>query len=153
MVLPPCDNDPGATSAELADGDRTWVFYVGTLNGVYAGAAFEVTSSEGYGGDIVTMVGVTADGKVQGIEILQAKETPGLGAKVADDDFRNQFGERSIADTVWAVRKDQGDLDQITAATISSRAVVNSIKEGLDAYMHNLDIIRAAGATAGSKDI
>ena len=90
-VLPKYDNDPLADKVEIADGEVTWTFYVAKTNGVYAGAAFENTTAKGYGGNITIMVGVAADGNVQGLKILKQKETPGLGAKIKDDDWRGQF--------------------------------------------------------------
>lgn len=142
-VLPPFDNDPDTDTVTVAADGKDWTFYVGHKDGAYAGAAFETVSHEGYGGDIRIMVGVTDDDNVSAIEILAAKETPGLGAKIAGDAFKQQFAGRAIAGTRWQVRKDRGDIDQITAATISSRAVVNALKKGLDVYMANRGAIVA----------
>lgn len=136
-VLPPCDNDPGANTVSVDAQGTEWTFFVGRQAGQFVGAAFETVSSEGYGGDIVIMVGVAADGTVRAIKILDAKETPGLGAKIDGDEFKDQFKGLSVGETKWAVRKDQGELDAITAATISSRAVVSAVKKGLDVYIAN----------------
>lgn len=146
LVLPPYDNAPDSNVAAVEYKGRTWSFYVARSNGAYAGAAFESTSRNGYGGNITVMVGVNANGKVHGIEILEQKETPGLGARIEDKGFRNRFEGRDIRSTTWAVKKDRGDIDQITAATISSRAVVEAVREGLDAYVANEESIRATGA-------
>ena len=78
------------------------------------------------------MVGFTGDGKLNGIDVLSQKETPGLGAKVDTEAFTRQFRGLSLADTKWAVDKDGGDIDGITAATISSRAVVDAIQKAID---------------------
>ena len=143
-VLPACDNQP-IEDAVAIDADGTeWTFYLARNADRYVGAAFEVTSSKGYGGDISIMVGVTADGNVQAIEVLAHNETPGLGAWISGDAFRNQFTGLSIADTRWHVAKDGGDIDQITAATISSRAVTAAVKAGLDIYSaHSQALARA----------
>ena len=142
-VLPACDNDPGADVIELTHAEADWTFHVARQGATFVGAAFEVSSMKGYGGLIRVMVGVTADGKLNAIKILEQKETPGLGAKIESDEFRGQFAGRSIADTNWAVKKDKGDVVEITAATISSRAVTEAIKQGLDVFVANQPVIAA----------
>jgi electron transport complex protein RnfG len=144
-VLPACDNDPGADVCTVTNANGEWRFYVARKDGAYAGAAFETTSREGYGGDIVVMVGVSGQGAVNGIEILSQKETPGLGAKIESPSFKGQFAGLPIEETRWAVKKDGGTIDQITAATISSRAVVDAIQTGLDVYREHRNTIQATG--------
>jgi electron transport complex protein RnfG len=141
-VLPACDNSPDADSVTVKSGGRDWTFYVARQSGRYVGAAFEATTAAGYGGTIRVMVGIAADGTSQGLEVLEHKETPGLGAKITEPAFKNQFKGRDLVKTTWGVRKDQGDIDEITAATISSRAVVEAVKEGLDVYLEHKDTIR-----------
>jgi electron transport complex protein RnfG len=142
-VLPEYDNNPDTAVCDVEQDGIPWRFHVARNHGVYAGTAFETRSVKGYGGDIVLMVGVDADGKVHGIEILEQKETPGLGAKIKDDAFKQGFAGRPVKRTAWRVRKDQGDIDQITAATISSRAVVEAVGSGLAVYAAHEDAIRA----------
>lgn len=136
-VLPAIDNIPTQDSVELECEGSTWIFYVGRREGRYIGTAFEVASEKGYGGTIRIMVGATADGKLQAIKILDQKETPGLGAKIDKPAFGDLFRGLDLNSTKWAVRKDGGDIDQITAATISSRAVVSAIEEGIQVYLAN----------------
>ena len=144
-VLPACDNQPVEDAITIDAEDASWSFYVAREKGQFVGAAFETVSTKGYGGDIAIMVGVNAEGTVQAIEVLLGhKETPGLGAWITGDAFRGQFAGRSIAETHWAVKKDGGDIDQITAATISSRAVTDAVKAGLDVYVAHRDRIAAA---------
>ena len=90
------------------------------------------------------MVGLTADNAVNAIEILDQNETPGLGAKIDSDEFKGGFAGRGIADTKWLVTRDKGDIEGITAATISSRAVIQAVKQGLDAYREHEATIRSA---------
>ncbi|MBL7076975.1 MAG: RnfABCDGE type electron transport complex subunit G [Kiritimatiellae bacterium] len=141
QVLPPCDNNPGEDLVKVDADGTAWTFYVARKEGRFAGAAFESVSAQGYGGDIAIMVGVNAEGTVQGVQVLAHKETPGLGAWISGDKFRGQFAGRSIADTKWAVTKDGGNIDQITAATISSRAVTEAVKAGLDIFTANTSAI------------
>ena len=84
---------------------------------------------------------VTPDGKVYGVDILNQKETPGLGAKVAQKTFTQQFQGKGLEKSRWDVKKMKGDFDQVTAATISSRSVIEGVKEGLSLYQKHADQI------------
>lgn len=137
QVIPPFDNSPDEDAVTVTEDGREWTFYVGRKEGRFSGTAVESFSDKGYGGTITVMVGITADGHLQGIQILQQQETPGLGARIQEADFKDQFSGKSITETRWAVRKDQGDVDQITAATISSRAVVDAVQRGIKVYQEH----------------
>jgi electron transport complex protein RnfG len=79
---------------------------------------------------------------INGIEILSHLETPGLGAKIREAKFKDRFENRNLSNTAWAVKKDGGDIDGITGATISSRAVIKRVKEGLEFYRdHRTSIV------------
>ncbi len=104
--------------------------YVMTDNATLLGAAFEIIA-QGYSGPIHLMVGVLPDARVSGMAILQQSETPGLGSRIAGPAFSGQFADRQLAATNWKLKKDNGDFDQITGATISSRAVVAAVHDGL----------------------
>ncbi len=87
----------------------------------------------GFGGPVSVMVGVTPDGKVYNTSVISHSETPGLGAKCQNDEaFLGQFRGLDPASTRLAVTKDGGDIDAITASTITSRAytlaVANAVK-------------------------
>ena len=84
----------------------------------------------GYGGTVRLMVGITADRKVVSYQVLSANETPGLGAKLGDDAFKTQFGGKAAESL--AVKKDGGEIDAITGATITSRAVCAAIADACD---------------------
>lgn len=89
------------------------------------------TTTVGFGGDLTLMVGVLADGTVHNTSVLSHSETPGLGAKCTDEEsvFRTQFrGYKGV----FAVKKDGGDLDAITASTITSRAFTKAVKQAVD---------------------
>ena len=146
-VLPPCDNEPDRTVFKVAEAGRDWSFYVARRGGDYMGTAFVTSSSKGYSGLIEVLVGVKADGTLGDIEILTQHETPGLGTKIADpaNPFRTQFPGRSVADTKWKLKKDGGDFDGITGATISSRAVTEAMAEGLEVYARHRAEIEATG--------
>ncbi len=145
VVLPDYDNDPMTCTNTVIENGKTWVFHVATKDGKFTGAAFEAASDQGYSGTIRIMVGVKADDTIQGLEILQQTETPGLGARIAESSFRDQFRSRNILNTNWKVKKDGGDIDAITGATISPRAVLDALRAGLKVYSaHKADIAAEA---------
>ncbi len=81
----------------------------------------------GFGGPIVIKVGFNADGVIWNTKVLSHAETPGLGAKCVESVFADQFKGFSPADKKLAVRKDGGDVDAITASTITSRAYADGL--------------------------
>ena len=87
-------------------------------------------SARGYSGSINMMVGVDKAGKVIGVKILKQTETPGLGANVVKPEFLNQFIGKSINDPI----EPKKDIDAITGATISSRAVSKGVKDALEKF-------------------
>lgn len=119
---------------------RTEQLYLGKKNNQLSVMAIPVTARNGYSGDIELLVGVRVGGQHHGqitaVEILAHKETPGLGDLIepAKSDWLQQFPNKSLQnpqESDWKVKKDQGNFDQITAATITPRAVVGAIKQAL----------------------
>ena len=155
QVLPECDNDPMEDTVVVTEDGTDWTFYVARNGSLFAGAAVIVTTPEGYGGDITLMVGINADDQVQAIAILDQKETPGLGANIKTDVFRARFVGRHIEQTGWGVTKDGGEIDGLTAATISSRAVVDAVQSGIGIYLKHKDRIQAGPGTGsvGTMDV
>jgi len=112
-----------------------------TIYRVYAGgvpvaALFVVTARDGFSGPIRLLVGVGAAGQVTGVRVLEHRETPGLGDLIesAKSDWILQFNNRSLVDPqapAWAIRRDGGEFDQLTGASITPRAVIRAIKETL----------------------
>ena len=107
-------------------------FYLIKHFGEVLGVAFEVRVS-GYGGDINIVIGVLPDGSVSGIKVIHHSETPGLGSLIERDSFTGQFETKSL-DTGLKFRSDGGDVDVITGATISARAVLNAVTAGLEFF-------------------
>ncbi|KPG94373.1 electron transporter RnfG [Pseudomonas sp. RIT-PI-q] len=90
----------------------------------------------GYAGAIDLLIAIDANGKLLGVKTLKQSETPGLGARIADwpNTWLQVFAGKSRtepADNGWALKKDQGQFDQIAGATITSRAVINAIHDAL----------------------
>ncbi|PLX73496.1 MAG: NADH:ubiquinone oxidoreductase subunit RnfG [Desulfuromonas sp.] len=147
-VLPGMEIDPEADSVELVTGtdrkgrDVIRTFYRGRRQQELAGIAFSVVAPDGYSGNIAIMVGIDPEGSVAGIEILSHAETPGLGDKITHEAFKGQFKQKSLDNAEWRVKKDGGEFDQITGATISPRAVVKAVKSGLEFFReHRQEIV------------
>ncbi len=95
------------------------------------GYAIIVKAPNGFGGDFDLMVGVDSSGKVLDTYVLSHKETPGLGDNMKKESFKGQFRGRTLQNTNWAVKKDGGDIDALTAATITSRAFTAGVERAL----------------------
>lgn len=94
------------------------------------------SQTSGYAGTLELLIAIDANGKLLGVKTLKQSETPGLGARIADwpNGWLQVFSGRSLAepgDTGWALKKDQGQFDQIAGATITSRAAINAIHDAL----------------------
>ncbi|MCX7544061.1 electron transport complex subunit RsxG [Marinicella gelatinilytica] len=118
--------------------------YMAQKNGHITAVAIPVVARNGYSGDIELMVGVTVAGEITDVAIINHKETPGLGDLIDRNksDWLQQFPGRSLTNPEtknWKVRKDGGQFDQITAATITPRAVVGAIKKALQ-YQQSLSL-------------
>ena len=118
QVLPAFDGQPERLSIE-ADG-KVHEYYQVMKDGNVSGYAITAAAT-GFGGPVSLMVGVTSEGIVYNTSVLSQSETPGLGAKCTLDP----------AVTRLAVKKDGGDIDAITASTITSRAYVNAVNNAL----------------------
>ncbi len=136
-VLPPHGNQPDKDAVTI--GPTT--YYVSKQNGAVNGVAFETSSDKGYSGLVRVMVGIKPDGEIISIEIVEQKETPGLGSKITEGSFKDRYRGKSLQNARWKVKKDGGDFDQISGATISPRAVTGAVKAGLDAYEKNREQI------------
>ena len=113
--------DPSDPSLEVVIG------YADAAKTKVAGYAAPGLSKKGYGGEIRLMVGLTPDRKVVTYRPLAANETPGLGAKLGDQEFSKQFNDKN--GTSLKVKKDGGEIDANTGATITSRAVCEAIAD------------------------
>ena len=102
--------------------------YTVTRDNAPLGQAF-MALAVGYGGPIDILVGLEQNNALRGIEIISQKETPGLGAKIIEAAFLDQFA-RQTGETL-ALTRDGGTIDAITGATISSSAVVKGVKEAI----------------------
>jgi electron transport complex protein RnfG len=98
-------------------------------------SAIRTFSPKGYGGNVWLMVGLLPDGNIQNISVLEHKETPGLGTKMNNTEFKNMFIGQNPSTFNLKVTKDGGDVDALAGATITSRAFGQAIQTAYDAYM------------------
>lgn len=108
-------------------------------NGEIQGFIFPATAPDGYSGDIDLIVGIDTSGNLLGVRVVNHKETPGLGDKVDTKKSGWILGFKGLSlinpeRSQWAVKKDGGQFDAFTGATITPRAVVAMIKKTLETY-------------------
>lgn len=113
------------------------------------GLIMPVVAPDGYSGTIRLLLGVNLKGTVLGVRVISHRETPGLGDKIETkkSDWVYSFNGRSLGDPEpeqWAVKKDGGEFDQFTGATITPRAIVGAMKEALVYFRENRADIREA---------
>jgi electron transport complex protein RnfG len=156
QVLPAFDNQPAAEAVTLSN----ITFYIAREKGVITGFAGETVSPKGYAGDVTVLAGLAPDGTVTTVLVTKQNETPGLGTVVCDRKLQktlsgiladkktdglppnrilDQFTGMKAASgqTPWAVKKDGGDLDAVTGATITSRAVADAVFTIAEAFAQN----------------
>ena len=97
------------------------------------GYVISVTSHEGYGGDITVSMGIDNAGTVKGIEMLKISETAGLGMKAKEDKFKDQFKNKAVSQFTYTKTGASADfeIDAISGATITTKAVTNAVNAGL----------------------
>jgi electron transport complex protein RnfG len=133
------DNDLlDSTITETKTDGESVLVYRAMKENVVTAVIFEV-SGYGYSGEIRSIIAIAQDGTLLGVRVLSHAETPGLGDKieVRKDNWILGFNGLSIDNpdkNGWAVRKDGGQFDQFTGATITPRAVIKSIRAGLEFY-------------------
>ena len=137
-VVPEFTNNPNDEMFRIPTGEGDSLdIYPAKNNGEVVGYAINTYTSKGFSGNISLMAGFKPDGTIIGISVLEHKETPGLGTKMTEPEFKEQFTGKNPAEFMLKVKKDGGQVDAITAATISSRAfcdalqrAYNTIKKG-----------------------
>jgi len=142
------DNPLQVTDAQ----DRQVLVYRGIRDHQVTAVAFRIFGN-GYAGEIELILGLDSDGRILGVRVLSHAETPGLGDKIEDrkSDWILGFNGKSLENTTtaqWHVKKDGGEFDQFTGATITPRGVVKAIHQGLDFYReHRGELLALSHAT------
>ena len=136
QVIPEFDNSPtNEVYKEAVDGD-TLYFYPGKKGEDLIGTAVETFTNLGFSGEIKLMVGFLPDGTINDVAVLEHEETPGLGDKMErkKSDWSIQFQGKDPETFRLLVKKDGGDVDAITASTISSRAFCDAVNRAYEVY-------------------
>lgn len=130
LVLP-AEGEINTDAQYVGMDGRTYEYYVQTVDGEPVCWAIK-SVTDGFGGPLTVMVGMEKDGIVHAAKVLEHSETPGLGAKCqSDEHFISQFAGFSAASGTLKVRKDGGDIDAITASTITSRAYTLAVENAV----------------------
>jgi len=135
-VVPEFTNHPNKESYQVeVDGDSLTI-YPAKKDGEIVGMAISTYTMKGYSGNIRLMVGFKSDGTINNISVLEHAETPGLGDKITKSktDWSTQFNNKNPENFTIKVKKDGGDVDAITAATISSRAYCDAVQRAYKAF-------------------
>ncbi|MET0102393.1 MAG: electron transport complex subunit RsxG [Sedimenticola sp.] len=126
---------------ERLGGDHIQV-YLGRKGSSPVAAVFASVVPDGYSGPIKLLVAVRTDGTLGGVRIVSHKETPGLGDKVEErrSDWVHSFRDKSLTNpdiSRWKVKRDGGDFDQFTGATVTPRSIVKAVKNTLLYFRDN----------------
>jgi len=166
------DNDLLATTIDLTTKENRQLMNVSLLGNLKQGSTahlgikesevhsviFPVISKDGYTTDIHMLVGIKLDGTVAGVRIVQHKETPGLGDKIETkkSNWVLSFNEKSLNSPTldaWKVKKDGGEFDQFTGATITPRAVVGAVRKTLEFFQaHKETLLQQANTLIKHND-
>ena len=133
-VLPAFDDN--SVSEQEIDGLPIKV-YTATSGEAVVGYAVETLTKSGFGGSIRLMVGFQPDGNIYNVNVLEQAETPGLGSKMCDEGnaLISSIKDKNVFTIEFKVKKDGGELDALTAATISSRAYYDAVARAKEAYL------------------
>ena len=148
-LVPPAthDNDLLAdsiavTAPDLLGSSQPIRIYRARRAGAPVAAVLRPIAPDGYRGPIELLVAIGQDGRLIGVQVIRHQETPGLGDAFESRDVHwlDRFRGRSLADPPtqrWTVRRDGGDFDAFTGATITPRAIVKAVRNALDYYQRN----------------
>ena len=150
VVVPGFDNQPTENPETIEVNGASYTIYMATKGGEFIGAAVRSTSN-GFGGPLTILVGFDADGNIIDYSLLSHAETPGLGSK-ADIWFKKD-GKGSVigmnpGKNPLSVSKDGGNIDAITASTITSRAFLAAVNNAYQAYANGDSADVTTGATS-----
>ena len=151
IVVPGFDNNPAETPETIEIDGAAYTIYKATNGGEFIGAAVQ-SASNGFGGPLTVLVGFDKEGKIIDYSLLSHAETPGLGSKAADWFKKGNKGDiigMTPGETPLTVSKDGGQVDAITASTITSRAFLNAVNKAYQAYAagQGTPVDGASGAT------
>jgi electron transport complex protein RnfG len=155
------DNDPltdvvSVLDAELLGSSEPQLAHRVRRSGETVAVLVNAVAPDGYSGPIRLLVAVDARGRLLGVRVLEHRETPGLGDLIEErrSGWIRGFDGRALGDPPaarWQVRKDGGDFDQFTGATITPRAIVRAVRDALEyVARHHDELFGAAPAPVGA---
>lgn len=130
LVTGEFDNDPFAEKMTITTPNKKqkFIMYPARIDGRLNAVAVKSYTNTGFGGRIDVMTGFNVDGSINTFKIISSHETPGLGSKTDEPRFKGQLEGFHPNKQILKVKQDGGDVDAVTAATISSRAVLRAIE-------------------------
>ena len=130
------DNNPIAekTAVPMKKGIKELNIYPLRKQGMIYAIAVKSYTNKGFGGELEIMTGFYINGTMAGYKVLNHKETPGLGSKIMENEFMSQFIGLKIEGGKLKLRKEGGQIDGITSATISSKALLDAVNNAKKAY-------------------
>ncbi len=137
IVLPNADE---FKQLEGINSDVVLEAYEGIKDGKVIGYTIK-TSSKGYGGSIESMVGISKDGKITGVEIGNHSETPGLGSKATEPTYKNQYLDKDTSNALLVVKgsaNNDNEISAISGATITSNGVTSGVNAAMKIYNEKL---------------
>ncbi len=156
-VLPPgtFDNEPSLDAISVIDEEllgtrEPLMVYRARRNGKVAATVVTAVAQEGYVGPIRLLVGISYDSSIIAVRAIEHRETPGLGDQIDInksewiDVFSHSSGFENSLD--WELKRDGGKIDRITGATVTSRAVINAVRNALEFYRRNQTDLHAISA-------
>ncbi len=143
-VLPPFETLGDSYKVPAESGADSLEFFPAYNGTELVGVAIQTYTKKGFSGLITLMAGIDKEGNFSGYEVLEHAETPGLGSKMGDwfkatDKPKQNVIGKSPKTTKFQVTKDGGDIDAITASTISSRAFLDALTRAYNSYEQNLN--------------
>ncbi|MDC7704322.1 RnfABCDGE type electron transport complex subunit G [Vogesella indigofera] len=136
----PASRQPLPTAIQQAFGSReALAFYTARRQGRVSGLVFENVAPDGYSGRIRLLIGLLPDGSVHAVRVVKHQETPGLGdyIEIARSEWARQFDGKGAANLpTWRLRKDGGEFDYVSGATVSARAVTAAVGHTVAAFHH-----------------
>lgn len=154
VVVPGFDNNPAEAPETVEVNGATYKIYKATKGGEPIGAAVESSAKNGFGGALTVLVGFDNDGNIIDYSLLSHAETPGLGSKAADWFKKGAKGDitgKNPGEVALTVSKDGGQIDAITASTITSRAFLLAVNNAYAAYK-NQYVDSASGTTTQAEE-
>ena len=136
------DDSIAVRSPELLGTSQPVRIYRARRGGVPVAAVIRAIAPDGYRGPIELLVAIAPDSRLIGVQVIRHNETPGLGDAFESRDVHwlDRFRGRSLTDPPtqrWTVRRDGGDFDAFTGATITPRAIIKAVRNALDYYQRN----------------